>query len=224
MLPSGFPRVNRWQHSAARSPSRLFHLANRKRGEHVFKRRVVGGMRVQVGIVHLRPRAEHKGGAQLVDAPAALLYPKAVSTRLEGPPYATRVEEQRSHVDLPDRCCVRCRRFIVDENREWHPLVRDEGLGVSLVARSDGDNLGANLDDLVVVLAQLRGVLSAEQSAEVAQKDEDDRALRPELTQAVVLTVGPAELNLFELSQIHLKHATWGELLPGPSFGWRVVS
>jgi hypothetical protein len=48
------------------------------------------------------------------------------------------------------------------------------------------------------VTAQLRGVRSAEQSAKVAQKDEDDRAVGPEVTQAVMLAVGPSKLNPFE--------------------------
>jgi hypothetical protein len=60
------------------------------------------------------------------------------------------------------------------------------------------------------VTAQLRGMLSAEQSAEVAQENQDHRTIGPEITQAVAAAVGRSELHLFQPFQIHCT----GTLLP----------
>ena len=48
---------------------------------------------------------------------------------------------------------------------------------------SDRDDLAAEGLDLVVALAQLRGVLAAEQSAEVSEEDQDHRPLGPEVAE-----------------------------------------
>ena len=55
--------------------------------------------------------------------------------------------------------------------------------GVAGVAGADRDDLGAKLLELFVPVAQLRGVLTAQQSAEVAQKDQHARNVLPEITQ-----------------------------------------
>ncbi len=50
-------------------------------------------------------------------------------------------------------------------------------------ARTDHDHLGTPRLDLVIAIAQLRGVLTAEQSAEVAREHENHPALGPEVAE-----------------------------------------
>ena len=74
-------------------------------------------------------------------------------------------------------------RVVVDEDRERQVLVGDERLCVGDVAGADGDHLAALGGDLVVVVTQLRDVLSAQQSAEMAEEHEHDGAVGPEVPQ-----------------------------------------
>jgi hypothetical protein len=53
------------------------------------------------------------------------------------------------------------------------------------------------------VAAQLRSVLAAEQSAEVAEEDQDHRAISPQLTQTMAAAVGTGELDLLKPFEIH---------------------
>jgi hypothetical protein len=48
------------------------------------------------------------------------------------------------------------------------------------------------------VVAQLRDMRSAEQSAEVAKKDEDHRLLDPEIAHPVPIAVGADQLDPFQ--------------------------
>jgi hypothetical protein len=82
-------------------------------------------------------------------------------------------------------------------------LVGDEAGGVVLVAGADRDHLGASGPDLVVALTQLRGMLPAEQSAEMAQEDHDHRPLGPEIAQPVGCAGGVGELEVGEPAHVH---------------------
>ena len=93
---------------------------------------------------------------------------------------------------------------VVHQHREGNPLVFHEGAGVAEVAGSDQNDPSAGLVDLHLVLAQLRGVLAAEQSAKVAQEDEENAALPPEIAQPLALTVHALELDAFELGEVHV--------------------
>jgi hypothetical protein len=113
-----------------------------------------------------------------------------------------------------DRGSASSRPVIVDQDREWDLLVRNERLRVDLVTGPDGDDIRTGRFDFVVSATQLRGMLAAEQSAEVAQKDQDDGTISPEVAQSVALTIGSGKLDLLQLWQIH------SDTMPHPTFGW----
>jgi hypothetical protein len=62
-------------------------------------------------------------------------------------------------------------------------------------AVADHHDLGAGGADLVPAVAQLRDLLAAEQSAEVADEHEHDRALAPQIAQPNRALVCVAELD-----------------------------
>jgi hypothetical protein len=74
---------------------------------------------------------------------------------------------------------------------------------VNNVAGADGNHFGALGCDLVVSLAQLRRVLSAEQSAEVPQEDENDRPVRPQVSEPVPVPARISQLDLFQGANVH---------------------
>ena len=69
---------------------------------------------------------------------------------------------------------------VVDQYGVGNRRVGGELARIARVSGSDRDRAGAAGPDLVVAVAQLRGVLAAVQSAEVAQEDDHDRTLIPE--------------------------------------------
>ena len=73
---------------------------------------------------------------------------------------------------------------VVDQHRERHVLVLDERRRVLHAARPDGDDLTAESSDLLVVVAELRGVLAAEQSAEMSEEHHGDGPFGPEVAEA----------------------------------------
>ena len=84
----------------------------------------------------------------------------------------------------------------VDQDRERNFLVVDERPRVSRVTGSDGHDLGSSFFDLLVVLAQLRGVVPAMQSPEVPEKHEDYRPVAPVVAEPVIGAVGVGERQL----------------------------
>jgi hypothetical protein len=71
---------------------------------------------------------------------------------------------------------------VVDEHRERHLLLLDKRRRVSLITGPDRDEFSSRILDVLIVLAQLRGVLTAEQSTEMSQEGHDDRLVRPVVT------------------------------------------
>src|SRR5260370_19755227 len=124
-------------------------------------------------VAHVGPRADDKGCAELGDALAALSDAVAVAAGLKRAFETARIEKQGGEVDLPDRRGPRRRSGVVDKDGEGHLLIGDEGLRIADIARADRHYLGAGALDPVVGASQLRGMLSAEQSAEMAQEDQD---------------------------------------------------
>src|SRR2546423_498171 len=100
-------------------------------------------MGVDVGVTDVRARADDEGGPELRDALATLLDAEAVAVGAARSLDAARVEEQRHEVHLLDSGRSRGSAFIVDQHRERYVLLDDEGLGIELVTRADGDDLRA---------------------------------------------------------------------------------
>ena len=144
---------------------------------------MVGGVLIGVLVAHAITRTDDERGTQLrracarsVDAMAGLpssfpsLQRLAVEDELEEP--------QRTNLRGP-----RGRSVVVDEHREGDVLVFHEGSGIRTAPRADGDDLTAEALDLFVAVAQLRGVLAAEQSAEVAEEDQRHGPFGPVVTE-----------------------------------------
>ncbi len=70
--------------------------------------------------------------------------------------------------------------LLVDQQWEIDLSILAEVTGVLDIAQSDGDKLGALLLKVLLVLAQLRDMLAAKDSAPVAKKNNDCRSIRPE--------------------------------------------
>src|SRR5262249_57361984 len=74
---------------------------------------------------------------------------------------------------------------------------------VAHTAGADRHDIGAPHHDLVVAAPQLRGVLAAEQSAEVAQEDEDHRPFGPEVAEPPRGARRVGKLQVSQLPEVH---------------------
>ena len=72
---------------------------------------------------------------------------------------------------------------IVDEHEKRNLLVMYEGLGVAAVTGPDRNDVGAEFLDLLVSLAQLRGMFAAVQSTEMSEEHQHDRLVLPQATE-----------------------------------------
>jgi hypothetical protein len=163
---------------------------------------MVGGVGVDVLVAETLTRADHERRAELRDALARLVDPVAGLASAPGTREAARVEQAPRARPLHRRGSSGA-GVVVDEHREGHVLVGDEASRVPLITGADGDDLGAPPGDLVVVLTQLRSVLPAEQSAEVAQEDQDHRPFRPEVPEPLRLSGRIGEFEVRERAEVH---------------------
>ena len=79
--------------------------------------------------------------------------------------------------------------LLVDEQREPNARIVPEQPRVGCVAQSDGRQVGAPLVESLLMFAQLRDVLTAENSTVVGQKDHYRRLPLPKRTQPDRLSV-----------------------------------
>jgi len=89
----------------------------------------------------------------------------------------------------------------IAEGRQMFASPRMPYTRMLLGAVPDDHELRAARADLVEVVAQLRDLLAAEQSAEVADEDEHDRALLPERSESHPLPPPIGELDARELAR-----------------------
>ena len=81
--------------------------------------------------------------------------------------------------------------------------VRDERRRVLLVAGTNCDEVAAGGADVVVSLAQLRGMFAAVQSTEMSEEHQHDRSVAPQITQAVWFSGAVDQRRLGERGEIH---------------------
>ena len=93
--------------------------------------------------------------------------------------------------------------MVVDEHGERDPLLGHERGGVAAIPGADGDDLAPAVPDAGVAVAQLRDMLPAEQSAEVAEEHERDRPVGPVVPEPVAGTLGVFELDVRERLPVH---------------------
>ena len=141
-----------------------------------------------------RPELEHTlpGHVDLVPAPPGADR-CAVGLRAEHVPCAAAL-----HAGGPRRDGI-----VVDEYGERDALLLDEVARVACVTGSDRDDLGSGGEDLCTGVAQLRCVLAAVQSPEVAQEDENDRSVCPVIAETMLLAIRAGEGRSRKSPEIH---------------------
>jgi len=78
----------------------------------------------------------------------------------------------------------------VNQQREFDARIFAKGIRVIPATEADGDQPGAFLFEFLLVVAQLRDMLTAEDSSIVAEEYDDRRAAGPERAQSLWLPVG----------------------------------
>lgn len=104
-----------------------------------------------------------------------------------------------------DRRHARGRGVIVDEYREGNPVVLDERARESRVAGADDHDFTTGRRYFRILVAQLRGMRTAIQSAEVPQKDERHVAIAPVIAEALAVRLGILQRHVREGSEIHMR-------------------
>jgi predicted HD phosphohydrolase len=158
---------------------------------------------VHVLVADLLAGADDERRPELSDPPSGLVDPVPGCPRPLGSLPAAPVCEQPEEPDASNRRRPGGAGVVVDQDGERDVLVGDEGGRVSHAAGADGHDLRAPAPDLVVAAPQLRGVLAAEQSAEVAQEDQDDRPIGPEVAEPPRLSRRVGKLQVSQLTEIH---------------------
>jgi predicted HD phosphohydrolase len=166
---------------------------------------VVGAVVVDVLVPDPGARSDDERRPQLGHAPAGLVDPMPARPSPLGAVAAPTVGEQPEEADAADRRRSGRLGVVVDEHRERHVVVGHERFGVAHVPRPDGDDLAAPPLDLVVDAPQLRGVLAAEESAEMAEEDEDHRALGPEVPEPARFPGRVGKLQVSQFREIHCR-------------------
>jgi predicted HD phosphohydrolase len=164
---------------------------------------MVGAVVVEMLVADLRARPHDERRAELRHPLAGAMDAVPAGARPLGAGAAAGVRDQPDEPDAAHGRGPRCFGVVVDEDRERHILVSDERGRVALVSRADGDDLGAPLLDLVIEAPQLRSVLAAEQSAEVAQEDQNHRPLGPEVTEPAAPTGGVEKFQVSQAGEVH---------------------
>ncbi len=187
-----------------------------ERGDHLVDVGVVPCVLLTVLVQDLVSRPHHDGRSELHRPAARLLLAVAAGERTDPGRERTRIEErarpERSGSDDLGGVAV-----LVEEDGEWNTLVLDERRGVSLPAGPDGGDEGTCGEDLLVSIADLTGPLTAGQSAEVAQEQQDVGLLEPEVAEPVLGAVGIDENLVGELCSIE-RHGSppWGRPMVRP--------
>jgi predicted HD phosphohydrolase len=158
---------------------------------------------VEVLVVHLIAGTDDERRPELGDASARLVDPMPGGACPLGARPAPSVREQPEEPDASNRRRLGGAGVVVHQHRERDILVGDERGCVTHRARADGDDLGAPPLDLVVAAPQLRGVLTAQQSPEMPQEDEDHRPFGPEIAQ---LPRHPRRIGKLQVSQFREVH------------------
>ena len=102
--------------------------------------------------------------------------------------------------------------FVIDEKRKLDAGFLAEKLGIARIAQSDGGQASAFFAKLLFELAQLRDMLTAENSAVMAEKNNDRRRIGPQRTQPDCFAIDIRQRDARELGAISLSH--------GASFSW----
>jgi predicted HD phosphohydrolase len=164
---------------------------------------MVGAVVVDVLVEELLAGSDDERRAELRHASSRIVDPVTGGARPLGSLPATPVGQQPEEPDPSNRRRSGGTGVVVDQHGERHALVGDERSGVTHAAGADGHDLRAPAPDLVVAAPQLRGVLAAEQSAEMPQEDQDHRPIGPEIAESTRLSRRVGKLQVSQLAEIH---------------------
>jgi len=156
---------------------------------------VIGGVLVAVLEADGIAGADDERRAELIDPGSRSSDSEPGSVRASRSAEATRVEEQPERVHARQRGHSGRGRVVVDEHEERDPISLDEVGCVVSVAGPDRDDLTPRPADLLVAVAQLRGVLAAEQSAEMPEEHDDRGLVAPHVRHPMGRTLGIGELH-----------------------------
>jgi len=123
----------------------------------------------------------HKGTAKLPGITLYACLPEPLSEGPDSVPCGLQVYSIQDPAFQPSGTV--CSHGGIDEQWERDVLVLSEGLGMLWPAIADNDKFSAKGTDCVYHVAQLRDLLTAEQSPKMAYKDENNRPFLPETTQ-----------------------------------------
>ena len=180
-----------------------------QRSHDLFDARMIRAVGIEVLVANPIARADHEGRPDLLHPLARLV--DVVSTLRRFPSCLPRARVQELEpVERSQRRRLGSRRSVIDENQERDPLVADKRFGIVAITRPDRDNVGAQTGDLVVALAQLRGMFAAVQSTEMSEEHQDDRPVAPEITEPVRLAGVVDQRRCREGGEIHTREPIGG--------------
>ncbi len=159
--------------------------------------RMVSRLAARVAIHDVSPGSDHENAAEL---PGIALNTGLSRTRAE----RTKGIEWKSRREYLDPTAPQARGAIraelgIHQDRTVELEVLAERCGKVLGSVPDDDELGTPSANLVDPVAQLRDLLTTEQSAEVADEHQDDRPLLPERFQTYTRSLPIRELDPGEL-------------------------
>jgi hypothetical protein len=135
------------------------------------------------------PRAEDEAAAQL-----KRIQPKFVLTMTRGAGaiaafeiIATKNVKYIGVIQVGDGVRL---ALLVDEQREIDSGFFLENAGIAAITKTDGSEGSTFVEEGLLVFAQLRDVLTAENSSIVTKKNDDSRGVLPQRTQANLLAKG----------------------------------
>ena len=164
------------------------------RGQQCFHARVIAESAADVDVAVYVTRTEDEASAELKWILAEFVLAVAGRTRtvagalVVGPQHVqqVRVVQAGGAVGQP---------LLVDQQREGDARLFAKQARVALVAQANGRQVGAPLAKVLLVYAQLRDMLAAEDSTIVAQEDYHRRLPLPKRTQADLLATGIGQDN-----------------------------
>jgi len=159
---------------------------------------MVAGVVLTVLVQDVVARAHHDGGSELERSAPCVVLSMPAGERPEPGGELPRAE-QRCRTERPGSDDLGGRPVLVEQDRERDPLVLDERLCVASTAGADGGDAGTRGGDLVVSISDLTGPLTARQSAEVAQEEQDLGTVAPEVAKAMLSSAGIDEHDIGKL-------------------------
>ncbi len=163
---------------------------------------MVGAVDVEVLVAHATVGADDERRADLANSGSRLVDVVAAPRCREGGSPRARMQELEP-AERRDGSGFGGLGVVVDEDHEGQTFIADERTCRSVVAGSDRDDSTAELGDLVVSIAQLRGVLTAVQSTEVPQEHQDCLVLEPQVADAAGGTRAVGQRDGGEQGDVH---------------------